>query len=174
MTQPHKITRQHAVVLATTLIILMVLILLSVTTLSGSSILTFVARNTQLKQVSFQRAESTIATAEADWDQTLSNCLNDLGNCRTDITPPMLAEITETTWSTAAEVNAHNGRYLVEYLGWRAITGTSDRFMRLYRITARASGPNNTSTTEVQTIFRKCVKQDGAACPNKSSTTGLR
>ena len=157
--------RQHAVVLATTLIFLMMLILVGITTLSGSTILTFVARNTQLKQVAFQRAESTLASAEVEWDMALNHCLDDLGNCRTDITPPTLAEITEAHWATAAEVQAFNGRYLVEYLGWRPVAGASDRFLRLYRITARASGPNDTSSTEVQTIFRKCVKQDGARCP---------
>ena len=146
----------------------MVLILVSVTTLSGSSILTFMARNTQLKQVSFQRAESTLITAEADWNTALSDCLDDIRNCRTDITPPILAEITTTDWSSAAEVNAHNGKYLVEYLGWRPIAGTSDRIVRLYRITARALGPNDTANTELQTIFRKCVKKDGATCPHSS------
>ena len=52
---------QSGAVLALTLIILLVMTVVGVTTMNSSSIQTFLARNTQLKQISFQNAESTVS-----------------------------------------------------------------------------------------------------------------
>ena len=68
--------QQRGAVLALTLIILLVLTIVGVTTMNTSSIQTFLARNTQFKQISFQNAESTLAAGEAAWNKKIKTCLN--------------------------------------------------------------------------------------------------
>ena len=159
--------QQCGAVLAVILIILLVLTVVGVTTMSSSSIQTFIARNTQFKQISFQNAESTVSAAESAWNDKIDTCLHDVTNCFTDITPPIITRVDSIDWNTVdgSGVTPH-GEYVVEYLGWRPVIGESDKQARLYRITARGLGPNAQAATYVQTVFRKCVKKDGVACPN--------
>lgn len=158
--------QQRGAVLALTLIILLVLTVVGVTTINSSSIQTFIARNTQFKQISFQNAESTVIAGESAWSDKVDICLNDVANCSTDITPAFIPRADSIDWEAIdADGITPYGKYVVEYLGWRPVVGESDKRMRLYRITARGLGPNTQAATYVQTLFRKCVKNDGVACP---------
>lgn len=159
--------QQRGAVLALTLIILLVLTVVGVTTMNSSSIQTFLARNTQFKQISFQNAESTLTTGEAEWNTNLETCLSDISKCTTDLTPTPIGDVDDIDWdSVDGEGTTPYGKYVVEYLGWRPMVGENDKRVRLYRITARGLGPNSQSATYVQTMFVKCVKNDGVPCPD--------
>lgn len=158
---------QSGAVLALTLIILLVMTVVGVTTMNSSSIQTFLARNTQLKQISFQNAESTVSAGESAWNTKIETCLTDATNCTADLTPALIGKLDDIDWSSIeSEGVTPYGEYIVEYLGWRPVVGENDKRVSLYRITARGLGPNTQSATYVQTVFRKCIKHDGAACPN--------
>jgi type IV pilus assembly protein PilX len=159
--------RQQGVVLAITLLILLVVTVVGITTMSSSSLQMLLARNTQLKQISFQNAESTVLNGELTWDGTVDACLAD-PTCTTDITPPMISDIESFLKGTDArlmDVSAYNGKYVVEYLGWRAVSGDDERIHMYYRISDRALGPADKAVTQIQTIYRKCMKKDGSPCP---------
>ena len=157
---------QNGVVLAITLLILLVVTIVGVSSMITSSIQVFLARNTQLKQVSFQNAESTVLIGETAWDATMSTCINDLVNCTADITPPMIGSVDNIDWSAVSgDGETRYGKYIVEYLGWRAVPGEGDKTVRLYRVTGLGQGPNTQSRTRIQTLYKKCTKADGVACP---------
>ncbi len=159
--------QQQGAVLALTLIILLVLTVVGVTTMNASSIQTFLARNTQFKQISFQNAESTLAAGEAAWNTKIETCFSDASKCTTDLTPPFISDVDNIDWSSIdSEGTTPYGKYVVEYLGWRPLAGENDKRTNLYRITALGLGPNSQSTTYVQTMFRKCIKNDGVPCPD--------
>lgn len=159
--------QQHGAVLALTLIILLVLTIVGVTTMNSSSIQTFLAKNIQFKQISFQNAESTLTTGEATWNTKIETCLADVSKCTTDLTPDRISHVDDIDWSSVnSEGTTPYGQYVVEYLGWRPVVGENDKRANLYRITARGLGPNSQSVTYVQTVFRKCIKNDGAPCPD--------
>ncbi len=144
---------QRGAVLAITLLILLVVTVVGVTTMGSSSLQMFLARNTLLKQVSFQNAESTVLAGETAWNNAVSTCLADLGTINWDSDPGIF------------DVTPYNGKYVVEYLGWRPVPGEDDKIVILYRVTGRAEGPNGKALTRVQTLYRKCMKTDGAPCP---------
>jgi type IV pilus assembly protein PilX len=164
-------------VLAITLLILLVVTIVGVTTMGSSSVQLLLARNTQLKQISFQNAESTVLNGENAWDAAVSACLADLSSCTTDITPPLIDDPStasmfdelDTFLSSSdprvVDVSGYNGKYVVEYLGWRPVPGDDDKVVTHYRITGRALGPNGKALTRIQTIYRKCMKKDGSPCP---------
>ena len=157
---------QNGVVLTITLLILLVVTIVGVSSMSTSSIQVFLARNTQLKQVSFQNAESTVLIGETAWDTRMSTCINDLVNCTADITPPMIDSVDNIDWSAVSgDGETPYGKYIVEYLGWRAVPGEGDKTVRLYRVTGLGQGPNAQSRTRIQTLYKKCTKADGVACP---------
>ena len=159
--------KQRGAVLALTLIILLVLTVVGVTTMNSTSIQTFLARNTQFKQISFQNAESALTAGEAAWNSKIETCLSDVSTCTTDLTPALIGDVEDIDWSSIdSERTTPHGKYVVEYLGWRPIVGENDKQVWLYRITARGLGPNSQSATYVQTVFRKCVKNDGVPCPD--------
>ena len=159
--------QQCGAVLALTLIILLVLTVVGVTTMNSSSIQTFLARNTQFKQISFQNAESALTTGEAAWNANIDTCLSDMTKCTTDLTPALIDEVNDIDWSSIdSDGTTPYGDYVVEYLGWRPVSGENDKRVSLYRITARGLGPNSQSATYVQTVLRKCVKNDGVPCPD--------
>jgi|GEM_PF-2010600 len=159
---------QRGAVLAVTLLILLVVTVVGVTTMGSSSLQMFLARNTLLKQVSFQNAESTVLAGETAWNNAVSTCLADLESCTIDITPPMNSGVDTINWDSDPgifDVTPYNGKYVVEYLGWRPVPGEDDKIVILYRVTGRAEGPNGKALTRVQTLYRKCMKTDGAPCP---------
>ena len=159
--------QQQGAVLALTLIILLVLTIVGITTMNSSSIQTFLARNTQFKQISFQNAESTLTTGEAAWNAKIETCLADVSKCTADLTPGRISDVDDIDWSSIdSEGTTPYGKYVVEYLGWRPVEGENDKRASLYRITARGLGPNSQSVTYVQTVFRKCIKNDGVPCPD--------
>ena len=157
---------QKGVVLAITLLILLVVTIVGVSSMSASAIQIFLARNTQLKQVSFQNAESAVLNGETAWDSTVSTCINDVAHCTADISPPMIDSVDDIDWSAiSGDGVTPYGKYIVEYLGWRAVPGEDDKKVRLYRVTGRGLGPNSQARTRIQTLFRKCTKADGVTCP---------
>jgi type IV pilus assembly protein PilX len=160
-------TTQKGVVLAITLLILLVVTIVGVSSMSASAIQVFLARNTQLKQVSFQNAESTVLIGETAWDNKMSTCINDVALCTANVTPSMIDSVDSIDWSaiTGAGVTPY-GKYMVEYLGWRAVPGEGDKKVHLYRVTGRGQGPNGQARTRIQTLFRKCTKADGVTCPS--------
>lgn len=159
-------SRQRGVVLAVTLVLLLVVTIIGVTTMSSSGIQTFLARNTALKQASFQNAESTITTAESNLGSGLTICANDPSSCSIDTSPATIASVDDIDWGAISGDGVTTyGNYVVEYLGWRPVAGESDKLVRLYRITGRGLGPNSQAQTIIQSMFRKCVKADGVSCP---------
>lgn len=161
-----SITPQTGAVLAITLLILVVVTVLGVSGMSGSSLQMFLARNTQLKQISFQNAESAVLTGERALGTNLSACISDIASCSVDIAPQMF-DVDNTKWDDITGlVPTSYGEYVVEYLGFRTVPGETDKVLRLYRITARGQGPNLKAQTRVQTVWQKCVKTDGAPCPS--------
>lgn len=163
------LSSQRGAVLAIVLILLLVVTLIGVTTMSSSGVQTFLARNNFFKETSFQNAESSVRVGEANWSASLSTCLA-AGDCSTDVYPAMIDDMSSFDWSGAADAkNSDNtityGKYTVEFLGKRPVAGESDKEMWIYRVTARGLGPNDKAMTRVQTIYRKCVKTDGAPCP---------
>lgn len=163
---------QSGAVLAITLLILVVVTVLGVGSMSGSSVQMFLARNTQLKQISFQNAESAVLLGERIWSTEVNACLTDLASCDLDLSPaPIGNSISEmdtfldSADSRVESLTNYQGKYVVEYLGWRDILGDDDKIAVIYRITSRATGPVSRAVTRVQTIYRKCMKTDGSPCP---------
>ena len=139
--------------------------MVSVTTLNTSSIQTYITRNTQLKHVAFQNAESTARVGEVVWDAALSSCLRNLAECSMDITPPMITETDDIDWDaiTGPGVTGH-GKYVIEYLGWRPVAGNNSQRLLLYRITARGLSSDSGAVVYIQTVYAKCVNEDGTVC----------
>lgn len=145
--------------------------------MGSSSLQLFLARNTQLKQISFQNSESTVLTGEIAWSDAVDACLTDLANCTLDFTPAMIdnplvpgmiAEVDAFLSGTSdrvVDVSDYKGKYIVEYLGWLPVPGEDDKIITHYRVSGRAFGPNDKALTRVQTIYRKCMKTDGSPCP---------
>ena len=152
-------------VLFIVLIVLLVLTVVSVTTLNTSSIQTYIARNTQLKHIAFQNAESTVKAGEITWDAALSVCLRSLAECSMDITPSMITDMEAIDWEAISGLGVTEyGKYVIEYLGWRPVPGSSVQRLLLYRITGRGVSSDTQAVTYVQTVYAKCVKKDGAVC----------
>ncbi len=154
-------------VLPITLILLVVIALLGVATTNSSKVQTLIAKNSQLKQMSFQLSETAIGVGESTWSSTVSACLMNMAECTTDIAPIVLevAPSEAAFWTDAAAVGSY-GKYVVEYLGFRPIPGEGERFLRLYRLTGEATDSTATSRTQIQSIIRICVKADGLPCAN--------
>ncbi len=159
-------TRQTGAVLAITMLVLLIVTVIGVSSMGSSSIQFFLARNTQLKQVSFQNSESAVLIGEQAWGNALTTCFSDRSNCSLDSAPPIIDSVDDIDWGAISGSGVTTyGKYVVEYLGFRPVPGESDKLVRLYRITGRGLGPNAKAQTRIQTMFRKCVKTDGANCP---------
>ena len=79
----------------------------------------------------------------------------------------MIDSVDDIEWSAiSGDGVTPYGKYIVEYLGWRAVPGEDDKKVRLYRVTGRGLGPNSQARTRIQTLFRKCTKTDGVTCPS--------
>ncbi len=152
------------VVLVMVLIVLLVMTLVSVTTLNTSSMQTFIARNTFFQQIAFHNAESSVRTAELTWNAAVDACLNDIAACTMDVTPPLIEQVDGFDWDALSDATEVGDDAVVEYLGWRPIAGDSDQRVLLYRFTARGLGPNGGAVSYIQTLYRKCIKKDGAPC----------
>jgi type IV pilus assembly protein PilX len=165
MNQP--LTRSYSIqkgaVLAITLLLLLVVTVVGVAGMSSSSIQVFLARNTQLKNISFQNAESSVLIGEQTLNGALATCLGNQ-NCTTDDLEPSHSVPIDWGAISGDGVTGY-GKYALQYLGWRPVPGESDKVVRLYRVSARGQGPTTKAQTQIQTMFRKCAKTDFLPCP---------
>ena len=160
---------QNGAVLATTLLTLLIVTMIGMSAMNSSGIQMFLARNTQLKQMSFQNSESTVTIGEKILNRDVSNCLLDRTHCTTNIAPPIISSVDSMDWASVSGPGATRyGKFIVEYLGWRPVPGERDRVMRIYRITGRGLGPDAMAQTRIQTIYQVCAKTDGSACPGRT------
>jgi len=155
-------------VLAVTMIMMLLMSTIGLSSMRSAKLETLMERNMQLKQASFNNAESATLIGEATWDTNLVACLENPA-CASNVYPAQNADDDENgvpdmpvkDWVVDGGSGAGSfGQYRVEYLGKRIAPGESSKWIFVYRISSIAEDATGTSETLVQTIFRRCVVQD--------------
>ncbi len=164
--------KQQGVVLAVTLIMLVLITLLAVSGMRSTVMEERMANNSHNKSMSFQMAETALRQAEFKL-RTSANVrivadanANSIDNVNTCMYNKDSIDFTAVDWSTLGisscdytgtaddTVNGEAPEYFIEFLNFNApamMGGEGDCF---YRITARGYGPDKTSQTTLQEVYK--------------------